>query len=215
MPDPALTEVEKATGETLEAGRMLQHVMGVNKDEQLSGYVHMEYVDAALAERDALIMRLAGERKDVGDYVRSRLAYSTQRGSVACDFGTTMDAIAVMAALEQPLEVDGQRFTEEEVDERGYVDRLLTRLAAMTAERDEFEAHEMQTHEVLGSILGAHTSLEDAARQIVADLAAAREEARKWETVARDIAKGDLYIGPEEKLQGALARYQPADEETP
>jgi hypothetical protein len=72
---PTLTDVEKAIGETLMAGRMLQHVMGVNKNEQLSGYVHMEYVDAALAERDALIMRLAGER-DTARETNGQLAHN-------------------------------------------------------------------------------------------------------------------------------------------
>lgn len=81
-------------------------------------------------------------------------------------------------------------------------DDLTTRINALPP---EFEAvrewqHELRTAAAV-YIFGLETKL-----------AAAREEARKWEFVARDIARGDLYIGSEEKLQGAFARYQPEKE---
>lgn len=59
-------------------------------------------------------------------------------------------------------------------------------VACLTARLAEAEAHEQQTHERLGVILGTDTSLEDAAKRMAKRLAAAEAE--------RDVARLDLAI---------------------
>jgi len=82
------------------------------------------------------------------------------------------------------------------------LDRALSEAIDRAEQAEADLAASEQTRLAQAEVIGQYT----------ADLAAAREEARKWECIARDIAKGDLYIGSEEKLQGALARYQPGGE---
>jgi hypothetical protein len=61
---------------------------------------------AAAEKRAAAFEDMA---REVGDYVRSRIAYSVARGYTAVDLGTVDDAITVLAWLGQPLEVPGEQ----------------------------------------------------------------------------------------------------------
>lgn len=130
MPDhPTLTDVEKATGETLEAGRKAE-LYRKCMDERSVLTPLEERTIAALAERDALIMRLAGERNTWKATAESERRKTAGVQAQLDDDGPDGFRVTNWAYEQACLAGNKQRDRAEQAE---------ADLAAMTAERDRWE----------------------------------------------------------------------------
>jgi hypothetical protein len=112
---------------------------------------------------------------------------------------------------------DEQRFRVELLKEKqDRIAALESQLAQAERERDEARGECVRLQDEL-DLIGS-TSLVTSLRQTRADLAAAREEARKWEWAAWEMAAEAEHWtpeGPRAFVDSILARYQPADDPCP
>lgn len=206
MPASDLARIEKAAGQELPAGREYEHEKQARAiTRQPRGSLGGK-ADAALAERDAVIERLAGER----DAAMALVEASTRSGVLAEAMERAEQAEADLASLKSELS-----------------DEALTRADAAEAERKYTEQMKRAEKAEAEAVYEARRFLECAneKKDLKADLAAAREEARRWQWVARhefvcplgEMNPGEpgSYIRERGVSDALLARYQPAEEGKP
>ena len=153
-------------------------------------------------------------RDDVSELDRLREEYEIRHDIEVAD--------ALIAALgDEIAELTGQNIDLEvwraSAEERA--DRAEADLAAMTEDRDSWQAQCMENSKMLKEWERKKYAVSMTLDETRRDLAAAREEARMWEWVAREVvlsgySRADIMQGlHEHDIDDALARYQPAEED--
>lgn len=202
-----LTTIEQATGTELVATKEWREYIDSIPSFSDTGRTLYRRGDNMRDELLALIMRLVGDRD--GLYAEVKM-YGDGNGALKDANAELVEQLAAQNKAREKAQADLAKATPaEQARSWAKIDELTKDLAAMTKERDLAVAHDRQPYPTAY----AYEKVCEKMHALERDLAAAREEARKWEWVARCMNRMLTNSTDFSQVEAILARYQPAEEE--